>query len=335
MVVRIPFNSTKNRRASPLRATLTLLVFIGSSHAQDKKTQSAPPLSVFREQPSVIASTQTSTKAGHPAETNPGRTPHGSGSGAQIGGAIGGAAATAIVVELIAHHGSSSPKHFGQDGPSVPHEFDMNDIAIKGLVGPNWPVVLDFLIDTPGAVQIDITASDKRHFQQFIRNEPNRRAYAIFRLPKDFDSKIQTAVFQVRPVALAGPSPVVPRLRAFGLGAGENAVGSVAIDQLTFEPASIHPKIKEVATFGFHAHSAFDGERAEFIFTTLYNGHIIVQKDQEEKLQPVPIDQRATGTWEGQGKAGEHMLQVRAWRGLENGGDWVVAWSPDIVDVVK
>jgi hypothetical protein len=29
------------------------------------------------------------------------------------------------------------------------------------------------------------------------------------------------------------------------------------------------------------------------------------------------------------------MLQVRAWRGLENGGDWVVAWSPDIVDVVK
>jgi hypothetical protein len=29
------------------------------------------------------------------------------------------------------------------------------------------------------------------------------------------------------------------------------------------------------------------------------------------------------------------MLQIRAWRGLENGGDWVVAWSPDIVDVVK
>jgi hypothetical protein len=44
---------------------------------------------------------------------------------------------------------------------------------------------------------------------------------------------------------------------------------------------------------------------------------------------------RAGGTWEGKGKPGEHMLQIRAWRGLENGGDWVVAWSPDIVDVVK
>jgi hypothetical protein len=29
------------------------------------------------------------------------------------------------------------------------------------------------------------------------------------------------------------------------------------------------------------------------------------------------------------------MLQVRAWRGLENGGDWVVAWSPDIVNVIQ
>jgi hypothetical protein len=335
MALRIIFSSSQSRRVSALSATLILFFFIGSAHAQDEKTPSPPPVAVYGRQPSVPASTQASAKGNHSAETYQGRTPHSSGSGAQIGTAIGAAAGGALIIELIAHHESSSPKHFGQDGPSVPHEFDMNDIAIKGLVGPNWPVVFDFMIDTPGAVQIDITASDKRHFQQFIRNEPNHRAYAIFRLPKDFGSKIQTAVVQIRSVALTGPNPVPPRVRAFGLGAGENAVGSVAIDQLTFQPASIHPKIKEVATFGFHAHSAFDGERAEFIFTTLYNGHIIVQKDQEEKLNPVPMDQRASGTWGGQGKPGEHMLQVRAWRGLENGGDWVVAWSPDIVDVVK
>jgi len=103
-----------------------------------------------------------------------------------------------------------------------------------------------------------------------------------------------------------------------------------------FQPATIHPKANEVADYGFHAHSAFDGVRAEFIFTTLYNGRLLVQKDQEEKLSPVPEGERAKGTWKGKkGKPGEHMLQIRAWRGLESGGDWVVAWSPDIVDVVK
>jgi hypothetical protein len=74
--------------------------------------------------------------------------------------------------------------------------------------------------------------------------------------------------------------------------------------------------------------------RAEFIFTTLYNGRVLVQKEQEEQLSPIPEGERARGTWKG-GKPGEHMLQIRAWRGLESGGDWVVAWSPDIVDVVK
>ena len=60
----------------------------------------------------------------------------------------------------------------------------------------------------------------------------------------------------------------------------------------------------------------------------------MVEKDQEAKLAPIPEGERAKGTWEGKGgKTGEHMLQIRAWRGLEKGGDWVVAWSPDIVNL--
>lgn len=112
-------------------------------------------------------------------------------------------------------------------------------------------------------------------------------------------------------------------------------MGSVAIDQVTFQPATIHPKANEAADYGFHAHSAFDDIRAEFIFTTLNSGGVVAQRDQEEKLSPVPEGQHANGKWNGHGKPGEHMLQIRAWRGLNNGGDWVVAWSPDVVDVVR
>ena len=210
----------------------------------------------------------------------------------------------------------------------------MGAFVVKGLVYPNWPVVLDFVLYAPGDVQLDIIAADKRHYRVTMTNSPNRRGYAIIRLPADFGTKLQTAVYQVQSIPPAGSSQA-PALRTFGLGAGEKAVGSVAIDQLTFQPAIIHPLASEVANYGFHAHSAFDSVRAEFIFTTLYNGRLLVQKDQEEKLSPIPEDERATGTWQGKGKSGDHMLQIRAWRGLESGGDWVVAWSPDIVDVVR
>jgi len=305
---------------------------------------SLPPRTGSPNSSVITASRQPSLKGGHDAETNPGRTPHGSSdAGAIAAGALGAVAAGVFIHELYEHNkDNGSPEHLGHNGPEVPKQLDMGSFAIKGLVGPNWPVVLDFLIDSPGVVQIDITAADKRHYHVNIKNAPNYRAYAIFRLPPNFGSTTQAAVFQVQATApvqagTAGTSTTAPALRTYGIGAGEKAVGSVAIDQLTFQPPSIHPKAKEVATYGFHAHSAFDGVRAEFVFTTLSkNGDILVQQDQGEKtLSAIPEGERARGTWEGKGKAGEHMLQIRAWRGLENGGDWVVAWSPDIVDVVK
>ncbi len=272
----------------------------------------------------------------HHPETNPGKTPHGSDNGAAIaGGAIGAAAAGVIIGEIIAHH-NASPEKLAHDGPQVPKQFDMNGFVIKGLAHPNWPVVLDFIVDSPGSVQIDIIAADKKnHYRAIMSNAPNRRAYGIIHLPPDFGTKLQTAVYQVRSLPSPGSNAPAPRLRTFGLGAGDKAVGSVAIDQLTFQPAIIHPAANEFASYGFHSHSAFDGVRAEFIFTTLYNGHLLVERDQEEKLAPIPEGERARGTWQGKGKPGEHMLQIRAWRGFENGGDWVVAWSPDIVNVVK
>jgi hypothetical protein len=272
---------------------------------------------------------------GHPPETDPGTKPHASSNnnGAIAGGAAAGLVTALVIGELIHHH-NALPEHFGKEGPKLAREFDMTNFTVQGLVGPNWPVVLDFLLESPGAVQVDITAADGRTFRQILPAQPNRRGYQIFRTPANFGSNVQRAVFQVQSIPVPG-SGRPSALRTYGMGAGEKAVGSVAIDQLTFQPPAIHPKSNEVATFGFHAHSAFNAIRAEFIFTILSGGHIVVEQDQEEKLSPIPEGERARGTWAGKGKPGEHMLQVRAWRGLENGGDWVVAWSPDIVEVIK
>jgi hypothetical protein len=296
-----------------------------SQSSQPPKTNTPPP--------SVPASQKPSTKGGHPAETAPGRLPHSSDGGRDIGAALGAAGLGAIFGELVTHQ-NVSPEKLGHDGPQVPKEFDMSGFMIKGLVYPNWPVVLDFMLDSPGSVLLEIV-TEKKRYRAMMQNTPNRRAYAIIRLPANFSNKLETAFYRVRAVPAAGANGPAPALRAYGIGAGEKAVGSVAIDQVTFQPPTIRPKANEVANYAFHAHSAFDTVHAEFAFTALYNGRVLVQKDHEEKLAPIPEGERARGTWKGEGKPGEHMLQIRAWRGLQNGGDWVVAWSPDIVDVIK
>jgi hypothetical protein len=315
--------------------SLALLVSLGVL-AQDRTTptQTKVPPKTGTSSPSVYASQEFSPKGNHQAETNPGRTPHGSGNGAAIAAGVGAAAAAVIAGEIFAHH--PTPEKLGNKGPQVPKEFDMNGFVMKGLVQGNWPIALDFMIDSPGFAQVDITAG-KKHFLVRMHNDPNRRGIAKIHLPKYFGTKPQIATYNIRSMPVAGSNDRAPRLRVYGFGAGEKAVGSVAIYQLTFQPATIHPKAQEVADYGFHAHSAFDSVKAGFIFTTLHNdGSVLVQKDQEQELSPVPEGERAKGTWKGDpSKAGEHMLQIRAWRGLQSGGDWVVAWSPEIVDVVK
>ncbi len=304
----------------------------GQNQTASQYTYSHPQNNGGGQQTVTAGRQPPSRNEGHGVETYPGHSPHGSSDGPAI--AAGAAAAGLIVGSLIAAH-EASPENFGKNGPQVPKQLDMSGFTVKGLVRPNWPIVLDFMLDSPGAAQVDIiTADNKHHYRATMRNQANYRAYGILHLPSDFGHGTQVAVYQIQSLAAPG-SGTAPKLRIFGLGAGDNAVGSVSIDQLTFQPPEIHPKVKEVATYGFHAHSAFDGVRAEFVFTTLYNGHLLVQKESEDEMAPIGEGERGRGTWAGKGKAGEHMLQVRAWRGLQNGGDWVVAWSPDIVDVIK
>jgi hypothetical protein len=261
---------------------------------------------------------QSSTK-GHQSDTNPGRPPR---SGRQV------------CIDCVEEHSVISPDKLSSDGPSIPKVIDMNGFTVQGLVGPSWPVVVDFAVGSAGAAHLDIITK-KRIYEVTIPNEPSHRGYAIVRLPADFVNKPETAIFQVQAIAPVGSAKntAVPQMRVYGLGAGEKAVGSVAIDQLQFKPGSVHTK--ESATYSFHAHSSFNGVRAEFVLTELRNGHVVVEKDQEVKLPPVPQDESPRQTWVAKGKTGEHMLEIRAWRGLENGGDWVVAWSPDIVDVLQ
>jgi hypothetical protein len=120
-------------------------------------------------------------------------------------------------------------------------------------------------------------------------------------------------------------------MRVYGMAAGPHAVGSIAIDQISFGPADL--KMNQAAQFQFHSHSDFSTVRADFMWTGLKDNQIEMKQDSETPLGPVTSDEHAQGSLQGKGSVGQHLLQIRACRG--NSGDWVVAWSPDVVNLAK
>jgi hypothetical protein len=234
----------------------------------------------------IRAVQEASTKGNHGPDTYIGKTAHGSSNAGEIAAAAAGTAiATVVVAEIFAHR-PPSPAKLSTEGPQLSNSLDMSGFTVTGLARGNWPVALDFAINEPGTVEVDVVSGNQQSFHTSLTNTPNSRGIATFHLPESFTSELRTAVYQVHFASAAGVNPA-PGLRVYGIAAGDQAVGSVAIDQLTFLPAEVHPKVKEVATYGFHAHSAFDGADAEFVFTTVKDGHVLAQKDQEQPLAPI------------------------------------------------
>jgi hypothetical protein len=167
-------------------------------------------------------------------------------------------------------------------------------------------------------------------YHQVLTNDLNGRGITIT-YPDGLPDKVQSATFDVEAAAPAGSNGAAPNLRVYGMAAGPKAVGSIAIDEVTFGPSAV--KMKQAAQYGFHSHSDFSDVRADFMFTGLKDNHIVMKQDNETPLSPVTTDEHAQGSLQSKGTEGQHLLQIRAWRG--NSGDWVVAWSPDVVVLSK
>jgi hypothetical protein len=326
--------SSRRRTYSPLLGSrFTSNIAISSlllvPHCGWSQNNAGQPVTMRPLPPAAAAQNPTST---HGADTNSGQRVSGMSGGekaAIFGGIFAAAVATAVVVHQHEHK-QPSPEDLMKNGPQVPQNVLMNHLVVDGLIGPGWPVGLDFQLEGPGSVTLDITTADKVQYHQVLTNNLNGRGITISR-PDGLPDKLQSATFDVETVPPAGSNGPPPDLRVYGMAAGPYAVGSIAIDQVTFGPSAV--KMKQDAQYGFHSHSDFSNVRADFMFTGLKDNHIVMKQDNETQLSPVNKDEHAQGSLQGKGTEGQHLLQIRAWRG--NSGDWVVAWSPDVVTLAK
>lgn len=314
-----------------------LVSFSASSFAQLEKP-SEQQRTESKEKPGRGAS--RSKDHGHPPDQATGRQPNsvdpnsvnpqgGGGGGWKAPVIIGGGAAAAILITEFMHHKTPEQK-LRDKGPQLESEINMSGFAVKGFVKGGWPVVLDYQLPPGGEVVLTV-AAEGAVTQEYHLDASDQRRQEIVSLPQDFGEKPRAGLYSIRAQSKGTAQPQPVYLRVYGLGAGEEAVGSVAIDELSFGPQKIRKK--DDASFGFHSHSEFNRTMAEFMRSGLSNGQLINNLDGEKEVkQLVTENKRIEDKWNTKkARSGDHLLQVRAWR--FSGSDWVIAWSADLVEV--
>lgn len=227
-----------------------------------------------------------------------------------------------------------------RSGPGLPDAYAMSGFTLHGLVRGGAPFVVDCEA-RDATLRIEMKTRDREPFVYNIRLDG--RIQEIFRLPASFDAEPRAARISIHAVKNQ-PGPEVPAaLRIHGLGMGEKAVGSVAIDQISFGPPEVRIGRFGKARYGFHARSDFNRVVAEFARVENRNGIIQVtervdKEDIGELTRDSWVGRDKPRIWDGKDENGEvseglHLLQVRAWRSAVREGDWVVSWSPDWVEI--
>lgn len=227
-----------------------------------------------------------------------------------------------------------------KSGPKIPDAYAMSGLVMQALVKGGAPFVIDY--DARQALlRVEMKVQGSAPFVYNIK--ANGPAQKIFRLPESFGAEPKAAVISVHSVKDQPGAEMPAPLRINGMGMGEKAVGSVAIDQVSFGPPEVRIGRFGKARYSFHSRSDFNKVVAEFARLENRDGIIQVvervnKDDLGELTRDTWIGRDKPRIWDGKGEDGEvskglHVLNVRAWRSSVKEGDWVVSWSPDWVDV--
>jgi hypothetical protein len=287
---------------------------------------------------------------GHPAESDRGTAPCGTrtskacppsldtprheenhtGRNVAIGVGVGVLAGASIA--MLAHNADPANK-LSANGPQFPDIVHMSTFQVTGFVEGGWPLVIDYEAQ-PGtyAVLTIVTQGAQPYSVQLPVSVDGGRRIEIMELPVAvLGRERKIGEFTVR--ATGGPYDDRLRyLRIYGFGCGKKAVGSVAIDQLHFSPQAISAS-QSKAQISFHVHTDFNKSNAEFMQVALVDDCLEGKIFDDMSIKKHLFEGDHFGdTWNGKkAHQGQIQFRVRGWMTGENGGDWVSAFSPDLV----
>lgn len=226
-------------------------------------------------------------------------------------------------------------------GPLFPAvAFSMSDFSVQGIVKGKWPLVIEYELEADSTAEVTISINNgELKFPVRLRTTNGKTIQVTDHLPETFGQKPQLGEVSFKAFK-NGPEPRRPaNFFLYGLGFGDKAVGSMVVNNLKFQPPGIHPKLKEKASYGFHSLSEFDFGSADFMRVTYPDNVYHFEPVARKKLNDgIEYDETVTKDWDGKndkGKVslGRHQFRVQVWRTLQSGGDWVSAFSKQVVQV--
>lgn len=194
--------------------------------------------------------------------------------------------------------------------------------------------MVDFFAEQGTYVLLTVVTQNASPAETVLAVPQTGRRLQLLSLPPEFGTTLKTAAFSL--TARASASDPTPRyLRVYGFGCGPRAVGSVAIDLLRFGPQAVTASQPETH-FGFHTHTTFDKMKAEFMQVALIDNSLEGQLFDNKKIdRRVAEGESINDQWSAKkAKTGQIQFRVRGWmtvRSDNDGGDWVSAFSPDLV----
>jgi len=237
-------------------------------------------------------------------------------------------------------------------GPQLPPIFSMSTFSIMGFSKGNWPVVIDYVLEQDSLLLVVIAPEGQK--PQIFRLDGKKGHWQTkIQLPPEIGDQLRVSEYLVQTLDnnIGQVSPA--HMHIHGIAVGNKAVGSIGIDQVSFSPASIRLDQHQRAQYSFH--SMFDFKNTEVTFVRLAKssiGEIIAASVGSKSMGSVNQNARKNGEWDGSVKppatlknyppelqqwlqlpVGQHALQVRAWFGIKDGGDWVTALSETLVSV--
>ncbi len=248
---------------------------------------------------------------------------------------IGVGALTGVAIWSLTENAAHDVREqLSRNGPQFPASLRMSDFHVTGFAKGGWPVVIDYDAEPGTYVLLTVVTQNAPPAEAVLAAPQTGRRLQLLGLPLDFGTSLKSAAFSL--TATASRTDPTPRyLRIYGFGCGPKAVGSVAIDQLLFGPPAVTAS-QPAAHFGFHAHTTFDKMKAEFMQVALIDNSIEGQLFDDKKInRRVANEERVSDDWSAKkAKPGQIQFRVRGWmtvQGDSEGGDWVSAFSPDLV----
>lgn len=236
-------------------------------------------------------------------------------------------------------------------GPQLPAVFGLSSLAIMGFSRGSWPVAIDYALEQDSLLLVVISPEGET---PLIYRLEGKKGHWVSKLqiPPSVGEQLRVSQYLVQTLDDSVGRVMPSHIHIHGIAAGPKAVGSIGIDQVSFAPSSIHLG-HEKAQFTYHSISDFDDTEVSFVrLAKSRSGEILAAAVNKKAMGSIAQNHMKNGDWDGSIKTedlvknfsaevrqwlvaptGQHILQVRAWRSRDHGGDFVTALSETIVAV--